>query len=140
LVLDQDAETALTGVASALLCCMNSARGKGFEQLLVWQRARLLCSAVRPIVAKAEANHDYALSQQLNRATLSVMANIAEGYLRRSRKEFAQFVRIAAGSNGEVRACLYAAGERGYIQGADVDELVRQTNEIGGCSKGRFGS
>jgi len=110
---------------------MVRAAGSGFEQLLVWQRARGFCQAVRPLVATAHREHDYTLAQQLNRATLSIMANIAEGYARRSRKEFAQFIRIAAGSNGEARACLYAALDLLHVDSGTFESLAAESNEIG---------
>jgi len=115
---------------------MVHAPGRGFEQLFVWQRARSLCRAIQPLAAMAHKQHDYALAQQLNRATLSIMANIAEGYARRSRKEFARFTQIAAGSNAEARACLYAALDRGYIDNAAFEKLVEETNEIGRMLEG----
>ena len=59
------------------------------------------------------------------------MSNIAEGYLRRSSKEFAYFVRIAAGSNGEVRAILYAAFDRGYLESGHLKTLTELSNRIG---------
>ncbi len=59
------------------------------------------------------------------------MANIAEGFLRRDRKDFARFLRIASASNGEVRALLYAAYDRGRILHRDASRLIETTNEIG---------
>src|SRR3954463_11167086 len=103
---------------------MVRATGEGFEKLTVWRRAREFCQAIRPLVRSADVQHDFAVAQQLNRASLSVMANIAEGYARRSRKEFAQFIRIAAGSNAEARALLYAALDRGYVDSCTFERLV----------------
>jgi four helix bundle protein len=103
----------------------------GFEHLDVWQLARDLCSSISPVIAAAKAEHDYVLSQQLNAAALSIMSNIAEGYLRRSPREFAYFVRVAAGSNGEVRAILYAAFDRGYLDSTDLEGLTLLSNRIG---------
>jgi four helix bundle protein len=110
--------------------------GRGFEHLVVCQRARTFCQAIRPLVAIADERHGFALAQQLNRAALCVMANIAEGYARRSRKEFAQFVRIAGGSNAEARAFLYAALDRGYVDDARFESLVDDSNEIGRMLEG----
>lgn len=64
------------------------------------------------------------------------MANIAEGYLRRTRREFIPFVRIAAGSNGEVRACLYAASDRGYVDAEKFPLLLDRSNQIGRMLEG----
>ncbi len=74
---------------------------------------------------------DRELARQLNGASLSVVANIAEGFVRGRDKEFIQFLRIAQGSNGEVRALLYVAGDRGYLDPQTIDRLVRQTSSIG---------
>jgi len=103
----------------------------GFEQLDVWQLARQLSADVLPVAAAATARHDFELSQQLNAACLSIMSNIAEGYLRRSSKEYAYFVRIAAGSNGEARASLYAAFDRGYLDESRLAVLVGLSNRVG---------
>lgn len=84
----------------------------------------------------AGERRDYALSQQMNRAAVSTLANIAEGYLRGRRTEFAQFVRIAAGSNGEVRACLYVFSDRGYLTAAALAPLIDGSNQIGKMLQG----
>ena len=103
----------------------------GFEQLDVWQLARTFCRDLVPVVAKAKDCRDYELSQQLNAASLSIMSNIAEGYLRRSRREFAYFLRVAAGSNGEARTCLYVAADRGYVGAVLAEGLIETSNRIG---------
>jgi four helix bundle protein len=108
----------------------------GFEGLLVWQAARRLSSQILPIILMAQEARDWPLGDQLNRAVISTIANIAEGYLRRRRREFMQFVRVAAGSNAEVRACLYVALDRGYLQPAAFDTLVEETNAIGRMLEG----
>jgi hypothetical protein len=55
----------------------------GFENLIVWQRARASCGAVWPVVKAARAEYDFKLSQELNGSSISIMSNIAEGHLRR---------------------------------------------------------
>ena len=123
------------GTRSAVERCMNG-HEHGFEGLKVWQDSRLLCREVLPIVMEAQRHHDYALSQQLNRAALSILANIAEGYLRRAEREFAAFVRIASGSNGEVRACLCVAIDREYVSPPVFHALIGRSNEIGRMLQG----
>lgn len=59
------------------------------------------------------------------------MANLAEGFVRGGRKEFAQYVRIAAGSNAEARSLLHAAYGRRYLDKADYDRLVEMTESVG---------
>jgi four helix bundle protein len=111
-------------------------RNGGFEDLIVWQRARVLCREILPVTKVAADRRDYAMAQNLNRAALSIMANIAEGHLRRSPRDFAHFIRIAAGSNGETRACLYAAFDRGYLNEESLKALVSLTNELGRMLEG----
>ena len=69
-----------------------------FEELRVWQAAKCLCDEIGALIQRPSLQNDDAIKNQLNAATLSTMANIAEGFMRGGSKEFAQFVRIAAGS------------------------------------------
>jgi four helix bundle protein len=110
--------------------------GHGFEDLIVWQRARTLSAGIVPLLRTAALNRDFALAQQLNAAALSVMANIAEGHLRGNQRQFTYFLRIAAGSNAETRACLYAALDRKYLPPDTCASLIEATNEIGRLLQG----
>jgi four helix bundle protein len=105
--------------------------GYGFEQLIVWQRARAFCGAVWAVVKAARAARDYELSQELNGASISIMSNIAEGHLRRRRRQFAHFLDISAGSNGESRSCLYLALDRSYVTPVTFEGLCTDSVEIG---------
>ena len=71
------------------------------------------------------------MCNQMNAASLSTVANIAEGFVRGGRKEFAQFVRIAAASNAEARALLHAAFGRRYLAKGEYDRLVEMTESVG---------
>lgn len=102
-----------------------------FEDLQDWQQARSLCNEVFAIIKKPGLHDDYALRDQLNAASLSPVANIAEGFVRERDKEFAHFLRIAAASNGETRALLYVARDRDYLTDAELARLVDMTNSIG---------
>jgi four helix bundle protein len=108
----------------------------GFENLIAWQRARIVCAGIVPILRAARAAHDFELAKELNSSALSVLANIAEGSLRRKRRQYVYFLRIAAGSNGEARACLYAALDRQYISAEQCTPLIEATNEIGRLIQG----
>jgi four helix bundle protein len=110
---------------------MESQGQSGFERLDVWQCARRFSASITSVSVAASDRHDFALSQQLNAATLSIMSNIAEGYMRRAPREFAYFVRVAEGSNAEARSCLYAALDRGYVVQTAFDELLDMSNRIG---------
>ncbi len=110
-------------------------RGMGvtrYEDLKVWQQARALCKEIHCQIGTTRLREDRELTRQLNAASLSIVANIAEGFLRRRRREFIQFLRVAQGSNGEVRALLYLAEDRGYLAREATQSLIAQTNAIGG--------
>jgi len=102
-----------------------------FEDLRVWQAAKLQSDNVGGLLKRAEFRGDAALSAQLNQAAISVMNNISEGFLRHRDREFMQFLRIAAGSNGEVRSCLYAAEGRTYLTAEEARELIEASEAIG---------
>jgi four helix bundle protein len=102
-----------------------------FEDLRVWQAAKRQCDRVGALINTPEFRRDADLSRQINSASISVMNNISEGFLRHRDKEFQQFLRISAGSNGEVRSCYYAALGRNYIGQAQADDLIDASNRIG---------
>jgi len=102
-----------------------------FEDLRVWQEAKALCDDVGGLIRRPEFRQDAPLRDQLNRAAISTMANIAEGFLRGRRREFIQFLRIASASNGEARALLHAAEGRRHLTPAECRHLVATTNSIG---------
>ena len=102
-----------------------------YEDLHVWQEAKALSTEVFRLHSATTIGRDYALWNQLNAASISVVANIAEGFVRQHRKEFTYYVRIAAGSNAEARALLSLARDRGHISEADSTRLIEMTNSIG---------
>jgi four helix bundle protein len=114
-----------------LACALLDDMGTGFEQLIVWQRARRFCGAILPVVKSARTAHDFELSQQLNSAALSIMSNIAEGHLRRGRRQFAHFLAISAGSNGEARSCLFLALDRSYVDESTFRALLADSEAMG---------
>jgi four helix bundle protein len=86
-----------------------------FEDIEAWQTSRELVKTVYDLTRTAEFSRDFGLRDQIQRASVSVMSNIAEGFERGSNKEFVQFLYIAKGSVGEVRSQLYAALDIGYV-------------------------
>ncbi len=102
-----------------------------FEDLRVWQAARELSEAIGRLAAAERFCRDTALRQQLSAAVVSTMANIAEGFVRGGRKEFSRFVRIARGSNAEVRALLYVCRDRGYLSETELRDLLAQNDSVG---------
>jgi len=86
-----------------------------FEDLIAWQKARQLTSVIYRITSLSDFARDFGLRDQIRRAAVSVMSNIAEGFDRASRSEFHQFLVIAKASCAEVRSQLYVAQDVGYI-------------------------
>jgi four helix bundle protein len=95
-----------------------------FESLRIWQDARRLTYDIYEATKSAGLIGDRSFKDQLRRAGLSVMSNIAEGYERDGHKEFLHFLRIAKGSAGEVRSQLFAAEDLGYLS-AEVSNRLR---------------
>jgi four helix bundle protein len=81
-----------------------------FEDLRVWQAAREQCNRVGALIQRPEFRFDSELSRQLNAASISVLNNISEGFLRHHDKEFLQFLRVAAAIEGSVRNFVCRAG------------------------------
>ena len=106
------------------------ARIDKFEDLISWQKARLLARRVYRATKTGAFSKDFGLREQIRRAAVSVLSNIAEGFERGGDKEFQQFLSHAKGSCAEVRAQLYVAYDAGYIAMADFEELRTLTIEI----------
>jgi four helix bundle protein len=101
-----------------------------FEDLRVWQAAREQCDRVGKLRKRPEFVCDAPLSDQINRASVSVMFNISEGFLRRIDRETAQFLRYAFASNGEVKCGYYAAEDRKYIGSDETAQLLALNDKI----------
>ena len=86
-----------------------------FEDLESWQFARRLTQEIYHLTRQPAFSCDHGLKDQIQRAAVSVMSNIAEGFERRSDKSFLSFLAIAKGSAGEVRSQLFVALDLGYI-------------------------
>ncbi len=101
-----------------------------FEDLKVWQAARVLRSELSAIMRGGQFKHEYELRSQILRAALSVMANISEGFERSTTKEFIQFLFIAKGSNGELRSHLIALLDDNFISNEQYNELTEKSTAI----------
>lgn len=101
-----------------------------FEDILAWQKARQVTKLIYQETAKGEFFKDFDLRSQIRRASISIMANIAEGFGRRSDKEFANFLNIAHGSAYEVQSHLYLALDLNYIKTETFTKLYESLNEI----------
>ena len=100
---------------------------KRFEDLIVRQKARLLSVA---IYKAFEDNKDYGFKDQIQRSSVSVMNNIAEGFERKTKKEFSYFLSIAKGSCGEVRSMLVLSKDLKKLSTEIADSLLEQAEEI----------
>jgi len=98
-----------------------------FEDLLVWQKAKELTIAIYSIFKESR---DYGFRDQIQRASVSVMNNIAEGFERKGAKEYSRFLYIAKGSAGEVRSMLYVARELDYVDDKIFDRCYNLAEEI----------
>ena len=97
-----------------------------FEELEVWKTAREITRLVYSESNRGEFARDWGLRDQMRRAAVSIMSNIAEGFESRTRPLFIDFLGRAKGSAGELRAQLYVALDAGYIDGAVFETLHPQ--------------
>ena len=101
-----------------------------FEDIEAWQLAREMTKAIYAISNDGAFARDFGLRDQIRRASVSIMSNIAEGFERGGDKEFFQFVSLAKGSSGEVRAQLYVALDAGYIDQQTFSRLSDMATQI----------
>lgn len=93
-----------------------------FEDLEIWQQARVLCQNIFRLTQKEFFRKDFSLIDQIKRSSGSAMDNIAEGFERDGNKEFIYFLGVAKGSAGESRSQLYRAFDQGYITQDEFDQ------------------
>lgn len=101
-----------------------------FEDLIAWQKARILTSSVYQATQNEKFLKDFGLSGQIQRASVSIMSNIAEGYERDSPNDFHRFLTFSKASCAEVRSQLYVALDVGYIDNSTFMQLIRQAEEV----------
>jgi four helix bundle protein len=102
-----------------------------FEDLIAWQKARELTRAIYEATRRGAFAKDYGLSGQIQRAAVSIMSNIAEGFERGNPGEFHQFLSIAKASCAEVRSQLYVALDVGYLNEQVFQTLMGLAKEAG---------
>ena len=105
--------------------------GNSFRDLIVWQRAIQLSTAIYRLTADFPKEEIYGLTSQLRRAGVSVASNIAEGYGRASSREYRQFLAMARGSNLEVQTQLTIACELGFGAVPKLDATEELSHEVG---------
>jgi four helix bundle protein len=101
-----------------------------FEDLIAWQKVRKLSAEIYRVSAQGDFSKDFGLKDQIRRAAVSVMSNVAEGFDRGSRGEFHQFLVVAKASCAEVRSQLYVALDVGYIDQETFDTVNSSTSEL----------
>lgn len=101
---------------------------QSFKDLIVWQQSK---DFTFQIYVHFRDIRDFGFRDQIQRASVSIMNNIAEGYARRSDKSFRQFLLIAKGSTAEVESMLILAGELKYIDHDKQEQLINQAESIG---------
>jgi four helix bundle protein len=105
------------------------AKIKRFEDIDAWKKARELTKAIYEVTAQGKIATDFSLRDQLRRASVSIMANIAEGFEREGNKEFRQFLAMAKGSVGEVKALLYVALDAGLASSEQFHRIMPLADE-----------
>ena len=98
-----------------------------FEDLEVWKRSVTLSISVYKLLSACK---DFGFRDQITRSGLSIPSNIAEGFERRSAKEFVRFLDIARGSSGELRTQMYIGMESGFIDKETGIGLIGETKEL----------
>lgn len=100
-----------------------------FEDVQAWQKARELVREVYKISMGGRLSKDFGFKDQLCRAAVSSMSNIAEGFARMSARDFARFLDISRGSVMDVQSLLYVALDVGYVEKNEFDRLYQRAEE-----------
>jgi four helix bundle protein len=103
---------------------------KTFEQIEAWKESRELTKQLYKLTGKEAVSKDYGLKNQIRRASVSIMSNIAEGFERSGSGEFGQFLSMAKGSAGEARSQLYVAFDQAYLQKSEFDIVCGRVTNI----------
>lgn len=102
-----------------------------FEDLIAWQKARILTKEIYQLTRVGEFTKDFGLSGQIQKASVSIMSNIVEGFERGGRGEFHQFLSISKASCAEVRSQLYVALDVGYLENQYFQKIMKKAEEVG---------
>jgi len=101
-----------------------------FEDIQAWEKARELNKVIYDITRNSHFSKDFSLRDQVRKASVSIMANMAEGFGRRSKKEFGNFLNMAHGSAAEVQCHLYVALDLNYISRKGFEEIYAKVEEV----------
>ena len=102
-----------------------------FEDLVAWQKAETLAEAVYVLCRSEQLSKDFALRDQMQRAAISIVSNIAEGFERDTTPDFIHFLYIAKGSAGELRTQLHLASRVGLITSSESDSIRLLASDVG---------
>src|SRR5918996_515595 len=105
---------------------------KNFEDLEIWKDARRLTQEIYQLTKDSKFSTDFALRDQIQRAAVSIMSNIAEGFERGGNQGFIQFLFVAKASCGEVRSQLYVALDQGYLGKTESEESIVAFRRLAG--------
>ena len=105
---------------------------KNFEDLNVWKQARQLTQEIYRLTKTEKFLKDFGLRDQIRRAAIPVMSNIAEGFERGGNQEFVQFLYVAKASCGELRSQLYITLDQGYATANDIEKLLQLFRRLSG--------
>ena len=103
---------------------------KRFEDMIAWQKARKLAAEIYAVTRRGQFAKDFSLVDQIRRAAVSIVSNLAEGFDRGNNKEFLTFLGFAKGSSSEVRSQLYVALDIGYIDSQEFARLNILADEV----------
>jgi len=101
-----------------------------FQDLIAWQKARLLTSEIYKATADGDFGRDFGLKNQIQRAAVSIMSNIAEGFERGRPAEFHQFLSVSKASSAELRSQLYVAFDVSYLNEIQFKRLMGLAEEV----------
>jgi len=105
-------------------------KSTSFEDLKVWQDTRKFVKSIYELTASESFKKDFGLKDQIQRAAVSIMNNIAEGFERNNNKEFVIFLKYSKGSAGEIRSMLYVALDLNYISKSTFEEYLENVIKI----------
>jgi len=103
---------------------------KNFEELDCWKESRKLVCQVYELTKRPKFRKDFGLRDQIQRASVSAMTNISEGFARYSSKEFIRFLDYTQSSCEEVKSLLYVAYDQKYIKKSDLQEVYSKASDV----------
>lgn len=100
-----------------------------FEDLEIWQKARKIVNLIYTLTGNTRFSKDYSLKDQMRRCAVSLMANIAEGFSRRTDREFCQFLFIGKSSAADLQSHVYVALDQGYLTQPEFDKIYSELDQ-----------